>query len=378
MYKNSLILFSPGHRIPLDTLIANAIAIGVLEVDPDARVHVSKVGARYILEIKTNASGIDVATWAAKEVLIDIELEENGKIYRVLSPNRANLSSMLRNVREAAEKVMDSEPDIFTVYKVEYHSIEKKEGRHGRKKDMFPAYVPIAPWAGKYVGGGYSYRPVQYILCDLCFTLAWAGLVRSTSLIYCTRNGRREIKALIVSPDPILSDTHDIAVLGEVFGSKNENIIGNIIPILAAPFVAMATGETIFPVKGEFAVLVWDHTFKRNPRVEGFVSLPLSPLLHFVAEAKARGAKLARLINITTRDFGDHVAEPTLISLLVECLAYGSPEPYNALRELWAFLNKRDYFLEKAGHKPTALSALNKALIEALIEIYAKRHKVVL
>jgi hypothetical protein len=286
-----------------------------------------------------------------------------GNLYSAFGPQRGikpkDLSGRFEELVELARKEF---PKIAQEYS-EQSQHAAGEGRGGKRKKLPTAYLPIAPWAGKYFAETYEYREEPYALCPLCSFLAWSGILSSSSVITYVAEGKRG--TIYAVPDPIHVRDYDLALLALVFSEKKgERRLRNDIPLLAAPLLILASGETVWPIRGEYGLYVWKYEGAGNSLgIKGFAQLPLSPLLEFVARAKARGKYLPRLIGYLASRKGD----PSLIALITECLAYGEPDPYTVVRSMWSLLSRAE---DERGRR--VLRWLDKGVAEELFEVWKK------
>jgi hypothetical protein len=356
-------LVTPGHSPPLDTLIAMGIAVGILQAHPAARIEVKKQGSSYRITIDGQVTWDRVYETLSEKMLFEVERLSYGwgSLYSAFGPRRdikpKDLSGRFEELVELARKEF---PKIAQEYS-EQSQHAAREGRGGKK--LPTAYLSIAPWAGKYFAGTYKYQEKPYALCPLCSFLAWSGILSSSSVITYVAEGKRG--TIYAVPDPIHVRNYDIALIALVFAEKKgERRLRNDIPLLAAPLLILASGETVWPIRGEYGLYVWKYERAGNfPSIKGFAQLPLSPLLEFVARAKARGKYLPRLIGYLASRKGD----PSLIALITECLAYGEPDPYTVVRSIWSLLSRAE---DERGRR--VLRWLDKGVAEELFEVWKK------
>jgi hypothetical protein len=360
-------LVTPGHPPPLDTLIVMGIAVGVLRAHPAASIEVKKQGSSYRITIDIDGQ----ITWdrvyeaLSEKMLFEVERLSYGwgSLYSAFGPQRGikpkDLSGRFEELVELARKDF---PKIAQEYS-EQSQHAAREGRSWKRKKLYTAYLPIAPWAGKYFAGTYEYREEPYTLCPLCSFLAWSGILSSSSVITYVAEGKRG--TVYAVPDPIRVRDYDLALLALVFAEKKgERRLRNDIPLLAAPLLILASGETVWPIRGEYGLYVWKYEGAGNfLGIKGFAQLPLSPLLEFVARAKARGKYLPRLIGYLASRKGD----PSLIALITECLAYGEPDPYTVVRSIWSLLSRA-----KDERERRVLRWLDRGVAEGLFEVWKK------
>jgi len=349
----SIEIVTPGHSPPLDTLVALGIVSGVFQAHPTAEVVVEKLGAAYRIKIHGQVEWDKVYSELSERMLFEAERlrYETGHLRSAFGPQKGiesqKLSGIFKDIVELARKPM---LDITHEY-AEDAQHATKEGRGKKRRGAYTAYLPVAPWAGKYFAATYRYSEEAYILCPLCAFLAWSGLLSSSSIVtYVVKNKRGTIYAV---PDPVSMRGYDLALLSLIFGEKR-GWIRNDVPLLAAPLLVLATGETVWPVEGEYSLYVWKYegagTFLG---IREYSQLPLKPLLEFVAEAKSRGRYLARLIKRL---------DPSLLAQITECLAYGEPDPYTVVRSIWSFLTQK--------RKERMSRLLEKGFAEALFNVW--------
>lgn len=357
-------LVTPGHSPPLDTLIAMGIVIGVLQANPVARITVKKQGFTYRVTINEQVMWDKVFEALSERWLFEIKRLRYGMgaFYSAFGPQRgikpAELSKRFEELVELAQKDF---PRIAQEYSEDSQHVTR-EGRGGKRKKLYTAYLPIAPWAGKYFAGTYKYKEDPYALCPLCSFLAWSGLLSSSAVMtYVAEDKRGTIYAI---PDPIDVSNYDLAFLALIFGEKKEKSFHNNIPLLAVPLLVLASGETIWHIRGKYGLYVWKYEGTGNfLSLKDFSQLPLSPLLDFVAGAKAKGKYLPKLIEYLASREGD----PSLIALITECLIYGEPDPYTVLRNIWSLLSQaRDKRAKRI------LRWLDKGVAEVLFRVWKK------
>ena len=350
----SVELVTPGHSPPLDTLIALSIASGVLQAHPTAEVLVKKEGASYKIAISGRVEWDKVYAKLSEKVLFEIERLRygTGDLRSAFGPQMGiqfqKLSETFKDIVELAR-----EPILYITR--EYSEDARhatREGRGKKRKGTYTAYLPVAPWAGKYFAATYRYGEEPYTLCPLCAFLAWSGLLSSSSIItYAAENKRGTI---YVVPDPVSMKGYDLALLSLIFGEKRGWIL-NDTPLLAAPLLVLATGETVWPVEGEYSLYVWKYEGAGAfLGIRGYSQLPLKPLLEFAAEAKSRSRYLARLIRLL---------DLSLVAQITECLAYGEPDPYTVVRSIWSFLAQKE-------REARTSRLLEKGFAEALFKVW--------
>lgn len=362
-------LLSPGHPQPLDTLVALGLATLILDADPNSKVKLRKSG-NYILSISTSAESNELY-----EIMLNaFSVDFYDKLKLVIKPQPA---LRLETIFELVELAEGENLNPFLEYQRPYHIISFGEGRRDNLKrreiESSKAYLQVAPWAGKYTALSYKSKERPYITCNLCAALAWYGIMRMASVIAVTRSD--ETKVVYSLPD-IVSEvqTEDILVMSSIFGEKFDEIFETSIPILASPLITLASGETIYPLKDtSFDVFIWEHSRMGSPKTGQTISarnlcrVPLSPIMSFVAEAKARNVPLAVLLNYLLKGFGRKEGgkriegRPELLSEIVECLVYGNPDPYTIARNIWSLLS------EEGDH---ALRLLSLGLVEAIFSVY--------
>jgi hypothetical protein len=358
-------LVTPGHSPPLDTLIAMGIAVGVLRAHPAARIELRKQGSSYRISIDGQVMWNRVYEGLSERMLFEVKRLRYrwGDLYSAFGPQRGiKPEDLSRRFEELVELARKDFPRIAQEYS-EHSQHAAREGRGGKRKKLFTAYLPVAPWAGKYFAETYEYQEEPYALCPLCSFLAWSGILFSSSVItYVAEDKRGTIYAV---PDPIHLRNYDLAFLALVFGEKKgERSIRSDIPLLAAPLIILAPGETIWPIKGEYGLYMWKYEGAGNfLSIKGFAQLPLNPLLEFVARAKARGKYLTRLIEYLASRRGD----PSLIALITECLVYGEPDPYTVVRNIWSLLSQAE-----DERKRKILRWLDKGVAEELFRVWKK------
>jgi hypothetical protein len=358
-------LVTPGHSPPLDTLIAMGIAAGVLRAHPAASIEVRKQGSSYRISIDGQVMWNRVYEELSERMLFEVKRLRYrwGDLYSAFGPQQGiKPEDLSRIFEELVELALKDFPKIAQEYS-EHSQHAAREGRGGKRKKLLTAYLPVAPWAGKYFAETYEYQKEPYALCPLCSFLAWSGILSSSSVItYTAKDKRGTIYAV---PDPIHLRNYDLALLALVFSEKKGGRrFRNDIPLLAAPLLILASGETVWPIGGEYGLYVWKYERAGNfPGIKGFAQLPLNPLLEFVARAKARGKYLTRLIEYLASRRGD----PSLIALITECLVYGEPDPYTVVRNIWSLLSQAE-----DERKRKTLRWLDKGVAEELFRVWKK------
>jgi len=362
-------LVTPGHSPPLDTLIALGIASGVLQAHPTAEVLVEKEGASYRIVIGGQVEWDKVHDKLSEKMLFEMERlrYRTGDLYSAFGPQKG---IELRKLSETFKGIVELAREPMLRITFEYSEGAQHAAREGRgrgRRGTYTAYLPIAPWAGKYFTGTYRYGEEPYTLCPLCAFLAWSGLLSSSSIItYVTKEKRGTI---YVVPDPLSVKGYDLALLSLIFGEKRGRVRDDV-PLLAAPLLALATGETLWPVEGDYGLYVWKYEGAGAfLGIRGYSQLPLRPLLEFAAEAKSRGRYLARLIKRL---------DPSLVAQIAECLAYGEPDPYTVVRSVWSFLSqqkkrgRREGEVRKRGGNARTSRLLEKGFAEALFGVWQR------
>lgn len=353
-------LLTPGHPQPLDLLVGLGLALAILDVDPASKVTLQRVGT-YHLRVKTRAKGRDLLRVIKRAYTLDYY----EKLLGMLRPQPGVESKILSLPRNAWQEMLDP----FQEYSLPNHLKKRGEGRsgksgEGRSGKRETTHVQVAPWAGKYVAT--SYRAIEdkyYLVCPLCAAFAWYGALRTASVYVVYK--RKKIDVVYSLPDPSTASTEDLLLLSAIFGEKFEQLQGSDVPALAAPLITLAEGESIYPLMDKaIDVYVWKHSKERTfIAIRGLARLPMSPLLKFIAEAKAENAPIARLVRLVVRGKDDIAGEPELLSTLVECLIYGTPEPYNVIRSLWSYL-----YRQKATH------LLRRSIVEPLYSVWSITH----
>ena len=302
-----VVLITPGHSPPFDTLIALGLSTSVLNVDPEARLKINKIGNRYRLEVETTADWLECSHYASSLLKFEAkyaELTNSGKLQYTLLPQPAIKPGTLKVLAKLLEESEMSPKDYLNPN----HMSLLKEGRVGKKgkKDRYRrkvVYVQVAPWAGKFLAESYSSSVTEYVACPLCICFAWVGLLSSVAVIAVREE--KGIRVLYAAPDPIRSDEIDIALLTTIFGEKCEIIPvrrdgWGSPPIVATPLLVLATGETMYPLKGDFGVIVWEHSRAGFfIGIKSQIHMPLKPLLDFIARAKSEGRYLAALVAVS-------------------------------------------------------------------------------
>jgi len=74
-----------------------------------------------------------------------------------------------------------------------------------------------------------------------------------------------------------------------------------------------------------------------------------------------REASLAALVEFLGR------SDPASLSSVVECLAFGAPDPYSVVRDIWACIAQR------SGEAPKHY-LLEPSTVAALYEVWHRRH----
>jgi len=328
----SIELVTPGHSPPLDTLIALGIVSGVFQAHPAAEVIVEKQGASYKITIRERAEWDKVYAKLSEKMLFEIERLRygTGDLLSAFGPQMGiqfqKLSETFKDIVELAREPM---LNITHEYSGDAQHAAR-EGRGKKRKGTYTAYLPIAPWAGKYFAATYGYKEEAYTLCPLCAFLAWSGLLTSSSIISYTAENKRG--TIYVVPDPLSMRGYDLALFSLIFGEKRGRI-RNDVPLLAAPLLVLTSGETVWPLEGVYSLYAWKYEGAGAfLGIRGYSQLPLKPLLEFVAEAKARVKRLTKLIKLL---------DPSLVAHITECLVYGEPDPYTIVRSIWAFLAQK-------------------------------------
>ncbi|RLE84287.1 MAG: hypothetical protein DRJ67_10785 [Thermoprotei archaeon] len=360
-------LVTPGHAPPMDTLIALGIVAAVLDACPEANVSVWREGSRYRIRLKGHIDRGGLLECVLNTLRFEAEyaaMTGEGKFAYARMPQPAMRVELLREIADDLEL---EGTDPLIAYSRPEHALTRGEGRAGksRSKRLRVAHVQIAPWAGKYITsakegeGTYFYAETEYVACPLCLALAWMGLLKATAVI--AARHKKSIRVFYVAPDPIRMNMPDLALLLLVFGEKYELIPCEGPPLLAAPLLPLASGETLHPLKGGCRITVWEHA--RTGQfigIRGLASLPLRPLLEFIAKAKSEGRYLPALVEDL------RFSDPSLLAEIVECLVFGEPDPYSVVRDLWSQLS-RDKRRER-------LRWLEQGMVDALFKVWARRH----
>uniref|UniRef100_A0A7C1T5I7 Uncharacterized protein n=1 Tax=Thermofilum pendens TaxID=2269 RepID=A0A7C1T5I7_THEPE len=349
-------LVTPGHSPPLDTLIALGLANGVLQACPTASLLVRKRGVCYEIRIKGQVNWEEVHAKLSDAIMFEARRLRfgMGDLLRAFGPQRGiKFEELEGRFLDLTKKAYNHMLEVEKEYSQEAQhaaSEGRVKGRRGRT-----AYLPIAPWAGKFFAGTYKYQKRQYTLCPLCSFLAWAGILTSSSLIKYRKRDKRG--TIYVVPDPIHMEGYDLALLSLLFREKRTYIPEDL-PLLAIPLLVLSTGETIWPVEGEYGLYVWKYEQVGNfPGIRGYSQQPLRPLLEFVAKAKSRGGRLARLVRVLSQ------RDPAALAQIVECLSYGEPDPYTVVRSVWTSLNQEE-------RRTELLKLLERSFAEALYEVW--------
>lgn len=345
-------LLTPGHPQPLDLLIGLGLALAVLDADPESEVTLRREG-NYRLTIKTNAKCGKLLHVIEQAYYVDY----HEKLLGMLKPQPSIRSKVLNLPRDKKLKKLDP----FKEYSLPDHLKKHGEGRT-RKGEV--AYVQIAPWAGKYAKT--SYKAVEneyYRVCPLCAALSWYGALRMASVYVVYK--KRESYVVYSLPDPSTAATEDLLLMSAIFGEKFEQLRLGEVPVLAAPLITLAEGESIYPLRNKaIDIYVWKHSKERDSvAIRSLARLPMSPLITFISEAKARNVPIARIVRLVLRGKGDVAGEPELLSTLVECLVYGTPEPYDVVRSLWSYLSKLE-----------ATHLLHQSFVESLYSVWSATH----
>lgn len=334
-------LATPGHAPPLDTFIALGVANGILEAHPTAKLNVKKRGSSY--EIRIEADRIDwESVYAALADQLTFEAKRlynrTGDIFLAFGPQRSpspeELSVQLERLVEEVRELVLRLPSEYS--EGSRHVANEGKSGHSKSSRSYTAYLPLAPWAGKYFASTYSYKEGAYRVCPLCYFLAWSGLLTSSAVVEHRRKGKWVV--YYVAPDPVDVEGADLALLSLIFREKRRQRrrIREEVPALALPLLVLATGETLWPViESSFGLFMW--TYEKAGQslgVRRYSQLPLKPLLDFIAKAKARGRHLARLVEYLS------VRDPVALAQITECLAYGKPEPYDVVRGVWSLIEQ--------------------------------------
>jgi hypothetical protein len=360
----SVELVTPGHSPPLDTLITLGIVTGIFQAHSTAHVAVRKQGISYRITIDEQVEWGEVYAKLSERMLFEAERLRYGR-GDLCSAFGPQAGIKFQELSEVFKEVVEKACDPFLRITLEYAEGSQhaaREGRGKKRKELRTAYLPVAPWAGKYFAGTYKYREEAYTLCPVCTFLAWSGLLSSSVITYKAENKRGAIYAV---PDPMRVRGYDLALLALVFREKKE-WIPNDIPLLAAPLLVLASGETVWPVEGEYGLYVWKYEGSGAfLGIRGFSQLSLMPLLEFVARAKAEGKYLARLVRYLA---GKERGDPSLIAQITECLVYGDPDPYTVVRNVWSLLVRS----EKGEKRGERTKWLERSFVDALFRVWRR------
>jgi len=365
-------IFTPGHGEPTDALIANGIALSLMEECPDIRLDVLKQGSRYVIEILGEISAEEekrVIENAKRSVVEDCEVGGSGKVALASRPQPAVRAKEVKKYIDKAFMQIES-PRFITKFSDEFHIVSNGEGRGRERRSLFKMHLQVAPFAGSYlqipymtVGttgrASFKARGADYVACPLCMIFSWAGLVKSASVIYYSAGGK--MSSLLIAPSPIRATQDDIALLGLIFGERVESIgeRRREISSLGGIVYSLATGETVGALSpgSSFDAIYWIYCSERKfLSIRDFGSVPLSNVYWFIAESKRRSSALVKLIDTIASE------EPELLGMLAEGLIFQSYDAYSIARSLWSFLER---YRQATGTR----IPLDRGIVDTLIKI---------
>jgi len=374
-------LHTPGHGPILDALILYGLIEGVVVADPYAEVEVRPYSWAYEIEVETDAGGAEVGRAAAETLLSDLmvvevlspgneitlELSELSKFVKANLPQRSQLGTFLRRMKEAADQVAQGLFDPFKEYSDVEHALNRKEGR-GSKKGKLTAHIPISGIYGKYVGSSFKAEAKGYHLCPLCSTLAWVGMVNYVPILSYFGKGETSVTYIVPQPTIPVEDVTALLALKDVADTRRmERVLPRLrnvkVPAIAAPLVVLAVGETTAALS-DVGLIATVYEYGRaggGYGVRTYGSVPLDRLLRFIEAAKLRSDKLTRLIQALIR-----TEEVGALAVLAETVAFGGLErAYGALRTLRAALWQAERRDEEVRN---AEVLLDEQLVEAILE----------
>jgi len=176
-YHMGLKLYTPGHGLFTDSLMAYGIVSAVISVDPSVaeELRISFTGNEYVVDVG-NLKLDDVAYAVASTIRsnkddIVSRLLSKGRVIQLQS--KGKLSGILERL-SYIEEVRVRLNDLTA----KGHILRSGEGR--RKKfrltDMDTIWLALMPSAGKYRLGEFSAKVSPYVACILCRGLAILGL----------------------------------------------------------------------------------------------------------------------------------------------------------------------------------------------------------
>ena len=318
-------IYTPGHGLVTDTLIMHGV-VRVLAHMGIYDMRVRRLGERY--EITFDGKPKKIADTDIAELMqlsANKYLEEKRAVGPLRKIQQVNINVAARVfgswVSDLAQAILNADITDLT----QDHKERRREGRT-TSKTLNTLHIALSSVYGKYAQRDYSVRGnLQYGVCDTCFTLANIGLVYGAAALVARKADRHDVIFMSVAPADEI-DGRDLLVMQRL--TEGYRIVGEEMPLLAAPIYWLSTGETLYATDAELDLVIW-----RNVRSGNFLrsldatTINLERLAKFIAEAKHYLRNWPRIVEDLARN------APETLAKLTEYVLFGG-DPYAVAREL--------------------------------------------